>query len=165
MLGEGLPLWLKLLIQFVNFAILLFVIVKFSKKPFKDFLQKRRDAVKEKLDEAERLLREAAEARARYEEKLAGLAAEIDAFRSSIVEAMEKEKKKVLDEARLLAARIREQARLAYEQEMREAMEKVRGEVASQTIEAAAARVREIFKKDDHDRMVEEFISKVRSAN
>lgn len=165
MLGEGLPVWLKLLIQFVNFAILLFLIVKFAKKPFKEFLQKRRDAVKEKLDEAEKVLREAAEARARYEEKLAGLSAEIDAFRASIVETMEKEKKKVLDEARGLAARIREQARLAYEQEMREAMEKVRAEVAAQTIEAAAARLREIFKKDDHDRMVEEFIRKVRSAN
>src|SRR5512135_2595746 len=121
MLGEGLPEWLKLLLQFVNFAILVIVILKFAKKPFKDFLQKRRDTVKEKIDEAERVLREATAAKARYEEKLAGLAAEIEAFRASIIEAMEKGKKKVLDEAEVLATRIREQARLAYEQEMREA--------------------------------------------
>ncbi len=165
MLGEGLPAWLKLAIQFVNFAILVFVIVKFAKKPFREFLQKRRDAVKEKIDEAERALREAAAAKARYEEKLAGLGAEIEAFRTSVIEAMEKEKKKVLDEAQILAARIREQARLAYEQEMREAVERIRTEVAAQTIEAATARVREVFRQDDHDRMVEEFIRKVRSAN
>ena len=165
MLGENLPIWLKLLIQFINFAILLGVILKFARKPFKDYLQKRRDAVKEKIDEAERLLKEASAAKARYEEKLSGLEAEIQDFRKSITEAMEEEKKKVLDEAHELAARIREQARLAYEQEMKEAMEKVQAEVAGRTIEAATVRVREMFKQDDHDRLVEEFIQKVRSTN
>jgi|WetSurSiteA1Bulk_404760.scaffolds.fasta_scaffold23469_2 F-type H+-transporting ATPase subunit b len=165
MLGENLPIWLKLLIQFVNFAILLGVIVKFAGKPLKDYLRKRHDAVKERIDEAERLLKEAGVAKARYEEKLSGLEAEIEAFRTSITEAMEKEKKRILDEAQELAARIREQARLAYEQEMKEAMGKVQAEIAGRTIAAATVRVREMFKQDDHDRMVEEFIQKVRSTN
>ena len=78
---------------------------------------------------------------------------------------MEMEKKNVLDEAHALAARIREQARLAYEYEMKEAMEKVRAEITGRTIEEATAQVREMFRQDDHDRMVEEFIEKVRSAN
>jgi F-type H+-transporting ATPase subunit b len=165
MLGEHLPIWLKLLFQCVNFAILLFVILKFASKPFKDFLKKRHDVVKERIDEAERRAKEALEAKLRYEEKLAGLEGEIAQFRASVVEAMEQEKKRVINEAQELAARIREQARLAYEQEMKEALEKVRAEIAGQTIQAATARVREMFKKEDHDRMVEEFIQKVRSTN
>jgi F-type H+-transporting ATPase subunit b len=165
MLGENLPIWLQLLIQFVNFGILLGVIIKFAARPLKDYLRKRHDAVKEKIDEAERLLKEAGVAKTRYEEKLSGLEAEVESFRASVTEAMEKERKRVLEEAEEMAARIREQARLAYEQEMKEAMEKVRAEIAGRTIEAATVRVREIFKKDDHDRMVEEFIQKVRSTN
>jgi F-type H+-transporting ATPase subunit b len=165
MLGENLPVWLKLLLQFVNFAVLLGVILKFAGKPLKDFLRKRHDGVKEKIDEAERALQEATAAKVRYEEKLAGLEPEVAAFRKSIEEAMEMEKKKVLDEAHELAARIGEQARLAYEYEMKEAMEKVRAEIAGRTIEEATAQVREMFRQDDHDRMVEEFIEKVRSAN
>jgi F0F1-type ATP synthase membrane subunit b/b' len=78
---------------------------------------------------------------------------------------MEKERSKILDEAQGLASRIREQARLAYEQELKEAMAKVRSEVSERTIKAAEATVREIFKKEDHDRMVEEFIRNVRSIN
>jgi F-type H+-transporting ATPase subunit b len=165
MLGENLPVWLKLLLQFVNFAVLLGVILKFAGKPLKDYLRKRHDGVKEKIDEAERALQEAMAAKVRYEEKLAGLEAEVAAFRKSVEEAMEMEKKKVLDEAHALAARIREQARLAYEYEMKEAMEKVRAEITGRTIEEATAQVREMFRQDDHDRMVEEFIEKVRSAN
>jgi F-type H+-transporting ATPase subunit b len=165
MLGEHLPIWLKLLIQFVNFGILLFVILKFAGKPLKGYLRKRHDVVKEKIDEAERRAKEAEEARLRYEQRLAGLEVEIERFRTSTLEAMEKEKKKVLDEAQDLAGRIREQARLAYEQEMKEALEKVRAEIAEQTIQAATAQVRNMFGKADHDRMVEEFIQKVRSSN
>ena len=78
---------------------------------------------------------------------------------------MEKERTKILDEAQVLASRIREQARLAYEQEMKEAMAKVRAEVSDRTIKAAEATVRDMFRKEDHDRMVEEFIQNVRSVN
>ncbi len=100
-----------------------------------------------------------------YEEKLSTLEAEIEAFRASAFEEMEKERKKILDDARGLASRISEQARLAYEQEMKEAMAKVRAEIAGRTIRAAERKVRETFGKEDHDRMVEEFIQKVRSIN
>jgi len=165
MLGEHLPVWLKLLIQFINFAVLFAVIVKFAGKPLKDYLKKRHDLVKDRIDEAERRAKEAADAKLRYEERLSGLEAEIERFRASIVEAMEKERTRVLTEAQELAARIREQARLAYEQEMKEALEKVRAEIAEQTIQAATAQLRDMFRKEDHDRMVEEFIQKVRSTN
>ncbi len=165
MLGENLPTWLKLLLQFVNFAILVGVILKFATPSFKTFLKKRRQAIAERIQEAQKALDEATSAKARYEEKLSGLDAEIEAFRASMAENLERERQKVLDEARELAARIREQARLAFDQEMKEAMEKVRAEVTAQTIEAATARIRQLIKKDDHDRMVEEFIAKVRSVN
>lgn len=81
------------------------------------------------------------------------------------MEEMEREKKKVLDEASALAARIRDQARLAYEQEIRETMTRVRAEIAQRTVKAAEDKVRASFGEADHDRMVEEFIDKVRSSN
>ncbi len=164
-LGKDLPLWLRLFFQFINFGILVFVLVYFIRKPLGEYLQRRSRSVREKMEEAERLIKEAGEAKKLYEERLAGLGAEIDAFRKSVLEEMEKEKKKVLDEASALAARISDQARLAYEQEMRETMARVRSEVAGRTIEAAEKKVRASFGKDDHDRMVEDFIKKVRSVN
>ncbi len=162
-LGKDLPLWLQLLFQFINFAILVGVLVYFLKKPLKEYLLKRHDTVKEKIEEADRLLKEAEGAKKAYEEKLSGLEGEIEAFRASALAAMEGEKKKILDDARGLASRISEQARLAYEQEMKEAMAKVRAEIAGRTIAAAELKVRETFRKEDHDRMVGEFIQKVRS--
>jgi F-type H+-transporting ATPase subunit b len=164
-LGAHLPLWLKLTIQFINFAILAGVLIYALRKPLKGFLESRRAAIKEKIEESERLLKEAGEAKKAYEEKLSKLEAEIQTYRSSVLREVEQEKKKILDEAQALASRIREQAKLAYEQEMKETMAKVRTEIAERTVRAAEQRVRDMFKKEDHDQMVDEFIQKVRSIN
>ncbi len=160
-MGEG----LSLLFKFINFAVLVAILLKYGGKPFKDYLRKRHEAVKERVGESERLLSEAAAAKKTYEDKLAALDAEIAAFRSSIVAEMEKERKKIVEEAQAMAKRIREQADLAYGQELKEALAKVRAEIADRTIKAAEQRVRDTFKKEDHEKMVEEFIQKVRSIN
>ncbi len=161
MMGEG----LSLLFKFVNFAVLVGILVKFGGKHLKNFLRQRHDAVKEKIERAERLLKEAGETKQLYEEKLSRLDAEIQSFRKGVIEEMEKERKKILEEAQAMAARIREQAQLAYGQEMKEALAQVRAEIAERTIKAAEQKVRQAFGKEDHERMVEEFITKVRSFN
>jgi F-type H+-transporting ATPase subunit b len=160
-MGEG----VSLLFKFINFAVLLAILIKFGGKPLKQYIRKRHEDVKDKIEEADRLLKEAGQTRQLYEEKLSRLESEIESFRKSVFDDMEKETTKILDEARSLAVRIREQAELAYGQEMKDAMTKVRAEIASRTITAAEQKVQQAFGKDDHERMVEEFIEKVRSLN
>jgi len=152
------------LVQVINFAILAGVLFHFVKKPFKGYLVKRHATVKDRIEEAERLLKEAQEAKALYAERLSKLPEEMEAFRASALKAAEAERTKILAEAHELASRIREQARLAYEQELKEALSRVRAEVASHTIETAEEVVRERFTKEDHDRMVEDFIMNVGSV-
>jgi len=163
-MGAELSHPVALLIQCINFAILLFIIVKFGKKPFKEYLKNRHETVKERIEEAERLLKEAQEVKALYTEKLEKLPGEIEAFRAQALKEAETERAKILAEAQELASRIREQARLAYEQEMKETLSRVRAEVVAHTIETAEEVVRERFTKEDHDRMVEDFITNVGSV-
>jgi F-type H+-transporting ATPase subunit b len=164
-LGKDLPLWLQLLLQSINFAILAFALVYFLRKPLKTYLLSRRRTIKEKLEEAERRLGEAEEAKKLYEERLSSLEAEIGAFRARVLSEIEEERNKVLADARALASRIGEQARLAYEQEIKEALAKVRSEIAGRTIQSAERKMRETFGRQEHDRMVEEFIQKARSVD
>ncbi|MEO0249604.1 MAG: ATP synthase F0 subunit B, partial [candidate division WOR-3 bacterium] len=122
-------------------------------------------AVKEKLNESERLLAEARNLKSTYERKLSELDQEVEAFRKAALEEAEKEKARILAEAHLLADRIREQAQLAYEQEMRDAMASVRAEIARRTLLAAEKSIRELFGEADHNKMVDEFIEKLRGRN
>ena len=151
------------LVKLLNFVVMVGILLKFAAKPFKDFLQNRRNSVKEKVDEADRLLKEAESLKSAYEAKLADLDQEMEAFRKAIIEEAEQEKSKIVAEALALADRIRQQAQLAYDQEMKDAMTAVQAQIARRTLQAAEAAVRQIFKEEDHNKMVDEFIKKVRA--
>ena len=155
----------SLLFKFINFAVMLGILFKFAAKPFKDFLRNRQASVKEKVDEADRLIREAEELKGTYQEKLAQLDKEIESFRARAMEDAEKEKARILAEARALAGRIREQAQLAYEQELKDAMNSVRAEIARRTLVNAEQTIKQVFKEEDHNKMVDEFIEKLRGRN
>jgi F-type H+-transporting ATPase subunit b len=151
--------------KFVNFFVLVGVLVKFAGKPLKDYLINRHQTIKDKLEEAERLLREAEALRVEYEKKIAKLDEEVDAFKKAVIAEAEKEKKKILDDAAKYTSKIKEQARLTYEQEAKEVVDKIREEIARQTIEKAEKIVMGKLTKDDHNRMVDEFIEKLGSMN
>lgn len=151
--------------KFVNFIVLVGVLVKYAGKPLKDYLVNRHQTIKDKVEEAERLLRDAEDLKVEYEKKIAKLDDEVDAFKKAVIAEAEKEKKKILDDAEKYASKIKEQARLTYEQEAKEVVDKIKEEIARQTIERAEKIVMGKLVKDDHNRMVDEFIEKLRSMN
>jgi F-type H+-transporting ATPase subunit b len=150
------------LVKLLNFAVVVGILLKFAGKPVKNFLQNRHNSVKEKVDEADRLLKEAENLRSTYQAKLAGLDSEMEAFRRAAVEEAEKEKSRIVAEALALAERIRQQAQLAYDQEMKDAMTAVQAQIARRTLQAAETAVKQIFKEEDHNKMVDEFIESLR---
>lgn len=156
---------LQVVSPYINFIVLAWLLVKFGGPALKQFVKGRHDEVKEKVDTAERLISESEQLKATYEQKLAGLEGEIEAFKKLATAEIEKEKTRLFSEAQAMAARIQEQARLAYDQEMKEAFAKVRAEITRQTLELAEQRVKEEFKKEDHEKLVDEFIEKLRSLN
>lgn len=150
---------------FINFIIFVAILVKFAGKPLKNFLVNRSKAVSDKLAETERALNEAKALKEKYDKRLAGLEGEIAEFKKTVLDAAEKEKKRILEDSEVMAARIREQAKLMYEQEAKDLMGKIRTEIAKMTVEKAEGILREKMTKDDHEKMVNEFIEKLRSMN
>lgn len=163
-MGDISETW-KWIFKIANFAILVGILVKYGAKPFKDFLFSRHEKVKQKIDEADRLIAEAESMKKEYETRLAGLDGEIKAFKDKVLEETTRESEKVLEEARAFAVRIEEQARITYQQEMREVSGKIKGEIARLAMEKAELLVKERVSKSDNDIMVEEFIEKLRSLN
>ncbi len=152
------------LVKVLNFAIMVGILVKYAGKPLKNALQSRRNAVKERVDDADRLFKEAEGLKKSYESKLSELDREIETFRRTAIQEAEQEKTRILAEAHALAERIRQQAQLAYDQEMKDAMSAVQAEVARRTLQGAEAAVKQIFKKEDHDKLVDEFIDNLQRS-
>jgi F-type H+-transporting ATPase subunit b len=157
--------WLSWVFKIFNFAVLVAVLIKFAGKPLKNYLLSRSTRVSEKLEEADRLVKEAEALKAEYQAKLSKLDGEIDAFKKSILEDTEREKKKIIDEATEFAKRIKEQASITYQQEIRAMTNKIKEEIAKLTMERAEKLITEKYNHKDHDLMVDEFIEKLRSLN
>jgi F-type H+-transporting ATPase subunit b len=157
--------WLSWVFKFVNFAILIGILIKFAGKPLKDYFYNRHKGIKDKLEQAEKMLQEAENLRKEYMEKLAGFDREIDAYKKVIYEKMANDARKMSIETMELVFRIRNQATLTYEQEVKETQYKIKEEIAKLTVERAERLIVERLNKNDHDSIVEEFIDKLRSLN
>ena len=157
--------WLDWVWKILNFVVLAGIIIKFAGKPLKEYLINRHNKVKEKIEEAERLYKDAGDLKKEYESKLASLDEEISAFKKQVVEETEREKAKMLDEARSFASKIQEQARLNYEQELKEVKGRIKEEITKLALDRAEKLVMERLTKKDNDVIVEEFIEKLRSLN
>lgn len=164
MTAGGEPLW-QVALKFLNFAVLVAIIVKFAGKPLKTYLASRHNSIKEKIEETNRLLAEAETVKRTCEEKLAKLDEEIVSFKKTIMAEVENEKAKILAEASQFASKMKEQARLTYEQELKEVKNKIKEEIAHLTIEGAEKLIAEKISKSDHEKMIEDFIVKLRSMN
>lgn len=145
----------------VNLAILLAALVHFGRRPIREFFAARHLRIREDLDSAARTL---ADAEARYSEwqrKLVELDADMARIRERARERAESEREHVLAAADAAAERIRADARIAVEQEVRRAREELRREAAELALALATLKLRARISAADHDRLADEFIETI----
>ncbi len=164
MTAGGESIW-SIIFKFFNFAVLVAALIYFVGKPLKNFLANRHKTIKDKIEETQKALSEAEELRSRYQERLAKLDGEIEAFKKQVLQDAEEEKNKIIEEAQRFSVKIREQAQLTAQQEQKAIARRIREEIARLTVEEAEKLVKEKITKADHEKMVDDFIVKLRSLN
>lgn len=148
-----------------NTLLLLGVLYVFARKPIQAFFQDRRDRIQGEVETAAQLRDQAEERYARLQRQLAELDTDLDRIRRTARERAEGERERILADARAAAVRVREDARIAIEQELRRAREELRREAADLSIEMAADLLRSEVGDSDRERLVDEFIGKVEAAD
>jgi F-type H+-transporting ATPase subunit b len=146
----------------LDFGVLMGILVWALKKAdVKGALQARREGIAKALQEAV-TAREAAEKKmAEYQGKLTRANEEIEAISAAIREEGLKEKERIIAEARVTAEKIKDQARQAADQEVVKARAELRAEAARLSVQLAEQTLKEKINKDDQDRLVGEYLTKV----
>jgi F-type H+-transporting ATPase subunit b len=146
----------------LDFAVLMGILIWALKKAdVKGSLKARRDGIEKALQEAI-TAREAAERKmAEYQDKLAKANEEIEAISAAIREEGQREKERIIAEARVTAEKIKEQARQAADQEVVKARAELRAEAARLSVQLAEQTLKEKINKGDQDRLVGEYLTKV----
>lgn len=145
----------------LNFLIYAFIIVKYGLPLVRSFLKTRREEVVSTIAQASAKMQAAEVLVSGYKAKLAGLDKEVQSMHASLRDEGDREKAKLLSEAQVLAAKIKEDARFLADQEVKMARQQVREEMANQ----AESRARELVQRNlsaaDQGRLVEDFIQSI----
>lgn len=160
--GESL---LSIVFKFVNFAILLAILIKFAGKPFKRYLTERHQRIKDDIENRKRSLDEAESLKIELKKKMDRLDAELEEIRKRVLEEAYAEKERIISEAKAFANKLKEQAALTREQELKEMRLQLREEIAKRSLEKAEEIIKQSLKKEDHERLVKDFLERLRSLN
>ena len=152
----GLMIWTLL-----AFGITLFLLNRLAFPRIAEALDKRRRAIEESIDSAERTKREADELLEEYRARLREAREQAD----DIVVRARKAAESVADESKAQATQQREellqQTRRDIEAETRRALDEIRKEVASLTVVATEKVTRKSLDDEDHKRLIEEALEEV----
>ena len=153
-------LW-DLLWRVMNFAALMFILVKFGAKPIAEGLAGRQKKIKDDIEDLESRRGEAEKTYKAFQTKLAGMEKEIDTIVDKAIAQAEIEKAKIIEKAEQTAEDMKRQAEMAINNEIMVARRKLKNDVAEQATAMAEELISKNLKADDQVKIIEDYLDKV----
>ena len=153
-----------LLFSALNLALLLGVLVYFTRKPLAEFFSARRGSIQSDLKAAADLRAEAEARYAKWQRRLIDLESELAGIRETARERAAAEREHILADAVAAAERIRRDASAAVDQELRRARAQLRQEAADLAVELASETLKRQVTAADQDRLLDEFVQTIEST-
>lgn len=144
--------------RILNFAILVFVLVKFVGKPLKAFLKQRTEMIEKSIKEAREAKEIAQKALSEVEERLKLKDSEVAEILSVAKVTGEEEKKRLIEDAERLKVRILEQAKANIDHEVKMAKETIKAEAVEEAIKLSEEKIKSRLTKKDQDKILEDSI-------
>ncbi len=148
-----------LIMQWLNFGILLFLLYKFLYKPLLSFLDKRAETIKATMEEAVNGKESALKLLEEYKEKIAGIEKEADKIFNDARKKALGEKERIIKSARDEAEKIIAGAKREINLESEKARAELKKEISSMVIMCASKVLEREVKLSDHEKLIEEFIN------
>ena len=140
----------SLLIQIVNFGLLLFFLWKFLYRPFLAKLDERSQAIKKSLSAAQAAQADAERQREEHRKQLQAAYAEAQSIREAALKEAAEEQRRLV-----------EGARAEIEQDVRRARQELRQEVADLAVGAAERLIRKSLRGEEHRKIVTDAITEL----
>ncbi|MBC2714053.1 MAG: ATP synthase F0 subunit B [Desulfobacteraceae bacterium] len=148
----------------INFFILVFIIVKYGKKPLVNFLQGRKDEV---ADEIHRLQKQknAIEAKIKKTQSIIEESSvRFDQIKSRIIEDGERSKQKMIEDAKAQSKNIIEVEKLKAKNHIVQAKDMFMSELVDEASTLALNRLPSEINDSDHNKLLDLFISNISEA-
>jgi F-type H+-transporting ATPase subunit b len=151
----------SLIVQALNFLILLAILWKLLYKPFLAKMEERTEAIKKSLEEAQAARAEAARQEQENAGRLRQAHAEAAAIREQALREAAEEQRRLVASARAEAQRLVESARAQMDADIRRARDELRREVADLATGIAEKLLRKSLRDDDHRRVIADAVNRL----
>ena len=155
----------SLIIQMVNFGLLLLLLGKLLYRPLLGKMEERAKAIRKSLDEAQAARVEAQREREEHAAKIQAAHAEAQTIRAAALKEAAEEQRRLVEAARAEAARLIESARAEMSQDVRRAKQELRQEVSDLVIAVAERVIKKSLRDEDHRRIVADAIARVEKVS
>lgn len=153
----------SLVIQLINFLILLGVLFRFLYRPLMRTLESRTATIKQQLAEAQAVREEAQRQLTEFEARLRVAQGEAQTTRERALREAAETRERLTAEARQEATRLLETAQAQIAQEVRRARTELRAEVGVLAVQIAEQLMRKSLRDEDHQRLVQEALARIHS--
>jgi F-type H+-transporting ATPase subunit b len=151
----------SLIVQMVNFVVLLIILTKLLYRPLVAKMQERTEAIRQSLEQAQAARDEAARQQAENEGRLRQAHAEAASIRGQALKEAADEQRRLVDSARAESQRLVDSAKAQMDADVRRAREELRREVGDLATAVAEKLIRKSLREEEHRRIVDEAIAKV----
>ncbi len=148
--------------QIIAFIFLAIFLAKVLKKPMMGFLVKRKEEIKNSLDQAKKKEMEAQRLLAEWEKKLESMSREITELHQTIQREGEAERQRIVERAQEEGERIKKQAQVIADHEVKKARASLKKEMVDLSVELAEKLLKKAIQPQDQERLVKEYIGKMR---
>ena len=147
-----------LVMRWLNFAIIAFFLIKFGRKPIKDFLENRREEIDYQIKKFEQQ-RQAADDKVREaSEMLNDSIARFEKIKQRIIEDGEQRKQKIIEDARQESQMLLSATQRRIENQIIEAKKLIRSEMIDAAVALAEKRLPDEITAADEQKLIERYM-------
>jgi F-type H+-transporting ATPase subunit b len=155
----------SLIIQAINFLVLLFILWKLLYKPLVAKMEERTQAIKKSLEEAQAARAEAERQRQQHAAQIQAALAEAQQIRATAMKEAAEEQRRLVEAARGEAAKLVAGAKAEMDQDIRRARQQLRQEVGDLAVQIAERLIKKSLRDEDHHRIIQEALARVDRVN
>ncbi len=150
--------WQGLVVQLVNFGIILGLLGAFAYKPLMRMMDERSEKIREGLEKSEEAEKRAAEIDTEAKKALEDARKEGQAMFAEAKDAAEKRREEYIAQAKQEADNLLDRARSEIQMEKEQAINELRSQFADLTIMAAGKVINEELDKEKHRKVIDEVL-------
>ena len=159
--GNGFrPTW-DLIMRWVNFIILVAVIVKFGRRPLRDFLEGRREEVAFELKRLEEQKAAATEKVQDVYRQLENRRERFEEIKARILKQSEARKEQMIEQARRESDMLLENARRKIDFQIQKARQQLRSELVDSAVDQALKLLPRHITAEDNSKILEAYINRI----